>query len=84
MGVCWCVLAAQGWLGQFLPAGAAASLVHLLSTKFYLQPLPVLMLPPASPAAGTPINTDVCDLFGQFGVLGLAPFNNKVGGKDVN
>ncbi|KAI7843193.1 hypothetical protein COHA_003176 [Chlorella ohadii] len=26
---------------------------------------------------GTPINTDVADLFGQFCVLGLAPFNNK-------
>jgi hypothetical protein len=30
--------------------------------------------------AGTPINTDVGDLFGQFCVLGLAPFNSKVRG----
>ena len=26
---------------------------------------------------GTPINTDVQDLYGQFAVLGFAPFNNK-------
>lgn len=26
---------------------------------------------------GTPINTDVQDLFGQFAVLGFAPFNNR-------
>jgi hypothetical protein len=26
---------------------------------------------------GTPINTDVGDLYGQFAVLGFAPFNNK-------
>lgn len=30
--------------------------------------------------AGTPINTDVGDLYGQFCVLGLAPFNSKVRG----
>ena len=28
---------------------------------------------------GTPINTDIHDLFGQFAVLRMAPFDNKVG-----
>ena len=68
----WCLFVCV-WVGVLVRLRAGLCLNFAAAFLFAASASP-------APSTGTPINTDVGDLFGQFAVLGFSPYNIKVRG----